>query len=180
MFRIFVCLLFVVVSSDSSAAVDFGSLKNAIHQASMNIEENADLIKINDALYEQLRPRANVTNMELSGSEVNAKVREYIEKNYAPVLIDNYSTIYGELRAANMDFTNCNKPKPFNPASDVLKALCIEKNNEAVDVRYITNGYSQGWSDALVFRFEIEEGKATLIKVLLQLREGVKVHVPEI
>jgi hypothetical protein len=79
-----------------------------------------------------------------------------------------------------MDFTNCKKPEPFNPASDVLKALCIEKNGEAVDVRYITNGYSQGWSDTLDFRFEIEEGKATLTEVVLQLREDVKVHIPEI
>jgi hypothetical protein len=180
MFRTFASLLLVVVTSDASAAVDITALKDAIHQASNNIEENVDLGKINDALYEQLRPRANVTNMELSRSEVDAKVREYVEKHYAPVLIDNYSTIYGELRAANMDFTNCKKPEPFNPASDVLKALCIEKNGEAVDVRYITNGYSQGWSDTLDFRFEIEEGKATLTEVVLQLREDVKVHIPEI
>ena len=178
--RLIIVLLLVISAGESSASAAFVALKDAIHKASENIEENSDQVKISNALYEKLRSRVNITNMELSQSEIDVKVREYVEQQYAPVLIDNYSTIYGELREAGKDFTNCKNPEPLNPGRDVLKAMCIEQAGEAVYVKYMTNGYSRGWSDTLVFKFELEDYKATLVEVVLQLRQGVKAHVPGI
>nr|BAJ06994.1 hypothetical protein [uncultured bacterium] len=177
---VFLVLSFAISAGESSASADFAALKNALHKTSENIEKNADLEKIGNALYEQLRPRAKITNMELSPNEVDLKVREYVEQQYVPVFIDNYSRIYTELREAGKDFTNCKNPEPIDPESDVLKALCVEKDGEAAIVRYMTNGYSQGWSETLVFLLELEADKTTLIEILLQLREGVEAHVPGI
>jgi hypothetical protein len=178
--RLVFVLLLLISAGEASASAAFATLKDTVHKASENIEENADRERISNALYEQLRPRANITNMELSRDEIDVKVREYVYQQYAPVLIDNYSRIYGELRGANKDFTDCNNPEPLNPGSDVLKALCIEKTGESAKVSYMTNGYSQGWSETLVFLFEIGADKATLVEVVLQLRDGVKAHVPGI
>jgi hypothetical protein len=171
-------LLVAISAAKASASPDLAVLKIALHKASEKIEENADSEKISEALYQQLRPRAKVTNMELSESEVDLKVREYIEQQYAPVLIDNYSQIYGELRKVNKDFTNCENPEPLDPRSDILKALCVEKDGESMRVRYLTNGYSQGWSETLVFLFDLEADKATLVQTVLQLGEGVEAYVP--
>lgn len=176
--RLLIAITLAVCTTSSLASDSQLEEKAALHKVSKNIEQYSNHELISNSLYEQIRPRANITNKELSPDQIDKRVRKYVSEKYAPALINNYSKIYSEMRKANKDFTSCEKLVPIKPDEDVLKSLCLKEQNNILKVQYMTNGYSQGWSKSAVFVFRYVKGTAKLVSIELQpVDEGVKAYV---
>ena len=148
-----------------------------IHKSSVDIENYSNNEAIQKDMFIQLRSKANITNKKLSSNEIDKKVREYISKSYAPILIKNYAQIYSEMIKENKDFSNCKNPVPIKPAKDILKALCLKEDNGNYKIQYMTNGYSQGWSVVASYLFSKAQESQKLIAIDLQLKKGIKAYV---
>jgi len=166
----------LLLSSFSCAEVQNG-VEKKLHKASESIKSSANYKLITASLFGQIRPRANITKEELTTEEIDKKVHTYVSEKYAPVLIKNYSQIYLSMKQQGKDFTDCNSPIPIKESEDVLQALCYVAEGDGVKVRYMTNGYSQGWKIAAIFQFGETSGGYELIAIDIQLTDGQKVYV---
>ena len=143
----------------------------------LGVENSINHESIADSLYEQIRPRAKITNKELSSEEIDKRVKKYIAEKYAPALISNYSQLYSKLKTAKKDFSSCDNLEPIEPGKDVLASLCITQQNDSVLVQYMTNGFGRGWSKSVVFVFRRSRDSFVLSAIELQPKEGVKAYV---
>ncbi|MBV1911779.1 MAG: hypothetical protein KUG78_20975 [Kangiellaceae bacterium] len=148
-----------------------------LHETSSNLKQHLDHESIVDSIYEQIRPRAKVTNNELSTKIIDEKVRKYIVEKYSPALIGNYEHLYLKLKSAKKDFSNCDDLKPINPNDDVLMTLCVIVKVDDIHVIYMTNGYSRGWKKTLDFIFTQTEKNLSLSSIELQMGDGVQAYV---
>jgi hypothetical protein len=171
---VFTLSLFFISASASEAQSE---LTRELHKASESINQHANNESIVDSLYKQIRPRANITNTKISEKEIDNIVRGYIEKKYAPALINNYSSIYSKLNNSKKDFSKCDNLNEFSLNENVLLALCIKQQSDSVRVHYMTNGYGKGWAISSIFIFAIKENFLTLSSIELQMKEGQKAYV---
>tara|TARA_B100000749_G_scaffold280568_1_gene277298 strand:+ start:454 stop:999 length:546 start_codon:yes stop_codon:yes gene_type:complete len=176
-FKTLIVFWLITFSSTLFASDDQSELKLALHNISGNIDKFTNYELVNNSVYEHIRPRANITNKELSSKEIDDRTYKYVSEKYAPILVKNYSQIYSEMRQENKDFTQCESYTPIKPNEDILKSLCLEYLNGNVTVKYMTNGYSQGWSTAASFSFSYINGVTELTSIELQSAEGQKFYV---
>lgn len=146
-----------------------------LHRVSADIQRHADIAKIVDALYQQLRPRARITDPALTAALVDERVRRYVAEKYAPALIQNYAQIYGEMVATKKNFSACEHPQPFDETADVLKALCVIEGADSLRVQYLVNGYTRGWRTTAEFVFSADG--EWLQAIVIPLEEGAAVFV---
>ena len=152
-------------------------LTRRLHKASERISKYANNESIVESLYNQMRPRANITIATLNEKQIDDIVRGYIAKKYAPVLINNYSQIYAKLLDSKKDFSKCDNLNQFSMNANVLMALCIKQQSDSLRVQYMTNGYEKGWSISSIFIFAINENSLILSSIELQMKDGQKVYV---
>lgn len=148
-----------------------------LHNASNNFEQSVNHESIVDSLYDQIRPRAKITNNKLSTEEIDERVRMYVTEKYAPALIGNYTHLYSKLKSEKKNFSSCDDIEPINADNDVLVSLCVKQHENIVRVQYMTNGFGRGWSKSVVFIFKPNKNTLLLSAIELQLKEGVKTHV---
>jgi hypothetical protein len=175
--RILIALLLTLAFTLPQAADEKEEVISQLHAASQSIYKYSNLERITESLYAQIRPRAKVTNKQLSEKQVDEKVRKYVAEKYALALIGNYSIIYGELQSQKKSFSNCDDIEPIKEKEDILKALCLRKLEGAIKVQYMTNGYCKGWSETAGFIFSSIADKLQLVAIELYLKEGAKAYV---
>jgi hypothetical protein len=175
--RILIVLSLTFAFTLSQAANEKAEVIAQLHEASQSIDEHSNRERITESLYNQIRPRANVTNKQLSEKQVDEKVREYVAEKYAPALVGNYSTIYGELQSQKKSFSSCEDIAPIKEKEDILKALCLRELEGSIKVQYMTNGYGKGWSETAGFVFTSIAGKLQLVAIELYLKEGATAYV---
>lgn len=176
-FKLLATFTLAICSASLFASNTQSKLRAEFHRAAENINQFSNLELINNSLYEQIRPRANVTNRELTSEQINQLVRKYISEKYAPALIKSYSHIYSKLKGAKKDFSSCEKLEPIKHDEEILSSLCLEEQNDTYKVQYLTNGYSQGWKKTAVYIFNYTGGAFELVSIELQLNEGTKAYV---
>lgn len=172
-----ISLSLIFIATPTYASSKNTVLISQLHKASQNIEKFSNYKLINESLYKQIRPRANITNHQLSKIQIDEKVRKYIALKYAPALVGNYSHLYALLHSSKKEFSNCNHITPINPNEDILKSLCFIKHKGSIKVQYMTNAYSKGWAKSAGFVFSTIEGKLQLIGIELHLKPGTKAYV---
>jgi hypothetical protein len=176
MFSRYLVAIALLTYSCVSLALDADSI-GKLYSVSDNIEKATNYKSVVESLYQQIRPRANITNKSLSQKQVDIKVRQYITDKYAPALVMNYQHIYSQLRGNGGEFSDCGNVTPIKSGEDVLKALCLSGNNGHIKVSYMTNGYSQGWKTSAIFVFNAVNNAFQLSAIELQLKDGVKAYV---
>ncbi|MDO6568169.1 hypothetical protein Q4561_13940 [Alteromonas sp. 1_MG-2023] len=172
----FLALLLLLLYSGASLAIDDNTITK-LYDSSENIDNTINRESVVESLYQQIRPRANITNKSLSQKQVDSKVRLYISDKYLPALVMNYQQIYFQLRASEGQFTSCDNATPINYDDDILKMLCLNENDSHMEVVYMTNGYSQGWKTSATYGFTIDNDEYELTFINLYLKEGVSAYV---
>jgi len=131
--RILITLSLTFAIALSQAAGENAEVISLLHEASKNIDKHSNYEKITESLYSQIRPRANITNKQLSEKQIDERVRKYIAKKYAPALVGNYSVIYSELQKRNKSFSSCDNIAPIEEKEkNILKALCLRKTQSVL------------------------------------------------
>lgn len=167
----------LLVSAVASAGMVDSGLMSKLHNASNDIKQYTNHGSVVESIYKQIRPRANITNATLSGTEIDRIVRAYVSEKYAPALVANYAQLYAQLKAANADFSTCDALHPFKLTKDVLLALCIKSDGSTIRVEYRTNGYGKGWSTSAIYTFADDGDALRLNEINIFIKDGAKAYV---
>lgn len=149
-----------------------------LESASARIGSHIDRRAVTNSLYRQMRPHVLITNKKLKASEIDKQVRTYIDKKYTPVLLMNYSLLFGRMKKAHDHFSSCSdKLQPFDFTKNTQIALCTANTKGNIHVRYMMNEHRQGWEKTSEFVFRHTKHGMTLVAILLNLKKGQKLHV---
>ena len=173
-FAFLILILLICVSCETQSS---DKVIEKIHEASRSIKASANYNAITESLFKQIRPRADIKNKDLTSEEVDKRVRKYISEKYTPVLIKNYEQIYSTLQEEKKDFSDCKAPAPIKPNEDILTSLCINVDTSFVEIKYLTNPYSQGWKPTSIFKFVKANGEYELSSIDIQLSGDQKAYV---
>jgi len=167
-------LLFVFTACNANKQQSIDAI---VYKSSENLSANIDNNAITASLFAQFRPRVVINDLSLSEAEIDKAVKEYISKNYTPVLIENYSQIFTELKKYKKDFSNCKEIVPLDDKSETLKSLCIIKNENEATINYMTKGSSKGWQKNAAYTFLIKANVATLSSIDVNMHNDTKVNI---
>jgi hypothetical protein len=169
--------LTLALSTAAYAADNLSEIADGLRRSSESLEASVAYKQVTDSLYKQIRQRAYVTDKSLSAPQIDERVYDYVAKQYVPALVSNYAHLYASMKKSGKEFSNCDAPAAFNEGDDILKALCIDRTDDAVVVKYMTNSYAQGWQSTSMFEFTQVSGKYWLTAIDILMKEGQKAHV---
>jgi len=175
------CALALVVVlfalSQACAAATSPNLIKQLETISESIGKHTDIHALSDSLYRQLRPNVLVNNKNLSRSQIDRKVRTYIEKKYVPILVMNYSLQYSKMKKAGVHFDGCKSlhALPFNEHTDM--ALCTSKTQKNLAVRYMTRHDREDWNTTSVYEFSNRQHDLILTAIHLNLKKDQKFRI---
>jgi len=164
----------LVVVSQACTAATTPKLIKQLETISESIGKHTDIRALSDCLYRQLRPNVLIKNTSLSRSQIDSKVRTYIEKKYVPILVMNYSLQYSIMKKAGVHFDGCKSlhALPFNEHTDM--ALCTSKTQGNLAVHYMTRIDKQDWHTTSVYEFSNRQHDLILTAIQLNLKKGQK------
>lgn len=149
----------------------------ALERISAHIGAHTDERAVANSLYHQVRTHVLITHKHLKPAEINKRVRDYIAKKYAPVLLMRYSLVYNKMKTANRHFSDCAKLEPFAYSKDIEAAMCTVHDYGNTHVRYLVNEHRKGWEKTAEFVFQSNHDSLKLVAIRLNLDKGQKIRV---
>jgi hypothetical protein len=173
---LYLCAALAGTSTAYAAEAPPAAIKQ-LETVSEHIGDHTNLHAVSDSLYQQMRPHILVRDKKLSRTQVDKKVRSYITKKFAPVLIMNYSLIHSKMKKANKHFSRCDQLQAFAFDDHTMMALCTTRSQGMLNVHYMIKASDNDWKTMSVFAFRKTQQKLTLVGILLDLKKEQKVRV---
>lgn len=176
--KAFAILFLIIASSTTSQASDkLANIAADLQTTVESLESNVDYPLVIESLYKQIRPRAKVTRNDLTPTQINNRVYQYITDEYSPALVGNFAYLYADMKKHNKRFSDCHTPNPINKNDDILKTLCIDSHDGDVLIRYMTNAYAQGWKDVAIFKFTKASGHYRLTAIDMLMTDKQQTYI---
>lgn len=175
-YSLFLCAALAGTSTVYAAETSPSAIKQ-LDTVSEHIGDHTNLQAVSDSLYHQMRSHILVRDKKLSRTQVDNKVRSYISKKYAPILIMNYSLLHSKMKKENKHFSRCDKLQAFAFDDHTKMALCTTRAQGMLNVHYMIKSSGKAWKTMSVFAFSNRQHKLTLVGILLDLKKEQKVRV---